>query len=469
MILLADLRQGVASAPIWFRVVIVITVIATLARFVGLESSPPGFYVDEAAISAQVICARQSSENLAGERWPLFTQVLGEGYVTPVYLYSAVAWTAVFGDSVGGIRALAALYGALTVAGVFALALALWRDPRVAWLSALCAAISPWSFLFSRIAWDPPLAPCFLVWGLALLMRSGRHQRWTGGAGGALVALACYAYPPTRIHAALVVPAFLAFIYCFRRESRVAIVPFVLAAALVSLPLLERVLTGEIQGRANTLAIWNADYLRTVGVSSIPSIVKLFGTNMALNFAPTYLWSSGDANLRHSTQAVGQWSWLEVAALGVVAIPAIFAMLFRTREQSFLMGLVVWGYVSAVVPAALAWESNPHALRSIGAYPFLALAAGVVLARAVAKWPNFAFVIPTLAGAFFAYYSVDFFARYPERAARWFDSEIVESARHIDARPAGRSLETEIKALQRDYPDMAIKYYQLRAGKMRCG
>jgi len=48
-----------------------------VARFTGLDRAPPGFYVDEAAIAAQVICLRTTGADADGNPWPLFAPVLG--------------------------------------------------------------------------------------------------------------------------------------------------------------------------------------------------------------------------------------------------------------------------------------------------------------------------------------------------------------------------------------------------------
>ena len=50
-----------------------------VARFHGPDRAPPGFYVDEAAIAAQVICLRTTGADADGNPWPLFAPVLGGG------------------------------------------------------------------------------------------------------------------------------------------------------------------------------------------------------------------------------------------------------------------------------------------------------------------------------------------------------------------------------------------------------
>ncbi len=461
-------RSERARAPIWLALVAAVTVAVGGLRFVGLESSPPGFFMDEAAGAAQIICVRQSGANAFGTPWPSFSPVLGGGFLTPPYLYSAMAWTAIFGDSVAAFRSIAALFGVLTVAGVFVLAQALWQRREVSWLAALCASLSPWGFLFSRIAWDTALAPGLFVWGLGLLLRESRRPRLSAGLGGILVALAGYAYPPLRAQAVLTVPFFVLFAH---RRSRppAAIATFAITLILAIIPLARLTLSGELQGRFHTLSIFNERFLSRFGGFSVPLVTLVFLRNLAVSFSPVYLFWSGDRNLRHSTQAVGQWGALEILGV-VIAVGMLLARrrLWRNRDEALSLGLIVVAYVFAIVPAALTWESNPHASRSIGAYPFIALFAGFALARAIDMWPRLPAAILAVALVFAGWYFWDLFTRYPERSAAWFDAPVVERAHAVSKTGSAADYERALRSIDPGYPDLAILYFKLSSGHMTC-
>ena len=403
---------------------------ATLLRFVALDRSPPGLYIDEAAIAWQVACVRETGADLFGRRLPLFSPVLGGGFVTPGYLYAGAAWTAVF-DGPHALRALSALFGALTVAGVYLLALALWSDRRAALFAALCAALSPWGFLASRIGWDPPLAPCLLVAALWLQLRHSARPRLDGMLAGVLAAGACYSYPPLRVQAPLVLALAAAFTWVHRPERRAVLPPLAASAATLLLPLAALTLDGTLQGRFNALSVWNPDYLARQGGGSLPLVLRLVAENLALNLSPGYLFLHGDANLRHSTRAAGQWGWLEIAGLlAALLLLARGKLLQRAGEGWILLGLAGC-YLAGLLPAAMTHEGNPHALRSLGAQPFAALASGFALARAAAWRGELAAATAVLAVAFSVYWFWDFFARYPTRAQAWFQTpqQAVEDVR----------------------------------------
>jgi hypothetical protein len=126
------------------------------------------------------------------------------------------------------------------------------------------------------------------------------------------------------------------------------------AAFLVSiLPLARLTFSAEFQSRVGFMSITNADYLRPLGGFSIPLVIKIFLRNMALNLSPKYLFLTGDGNLRHSTQRSGQWSWLEIFALGAGIAVAIRGRLFKNRTEAVTLALLAWAYLAGVIPAAM--------------------------------------------------------------------------------------------------------------------
>jgi hypothetical protein len=282
------------------------------------------------------------------------------------------------------------------------------------------------------------------------------------------VALACYAYPPLRAQAALTVPFFVLFAHR-RGRPTAAIASFAITLVAAIIPLARLTLSGELLGRFHMLSIFNERFLARFGGFSVPLVTLVFVRNVAVSFSPIYLLWSGDRNLRHSTQAVGQWGALEI--LGVVIAGGMLLAhrrLWRSRDEALSLGLIAVAYLFAIVPAALTWESNPHASRSIGAYPFVALFAGFALARAVDMWPRLPAAILAVALAFAGWYFWDLFTRYPERAAAWFEASIVERARVVSRAGSAADYERALRSIDPGYPDLAILYFKLSSGHVTC-
>lgn len=436
--------------------------VATGLRFVNLEQSPPGFYIDEAAISAQVICVRESGESLQRQRLPLLAPVLGGGYITPTYLYPAVAWTAMFGDSVTAFRGYTAFFSVLFIAGSFFLALRVWGTDEAAYLAATAAAISPWCFQFARIAWDPALAPAFTVWAFVFFW--GRRE-WEFALSGVLFALAAYVYPPLRVQLAIMLPFALAGLMFVRKRPARPYMWTILAALVVAAPLLVKTATGEIQGRFDALSVFNHAWQQTTYGATGPLIgVQALFENIALLLSPKFLFVSGDANLRHSTGSFGVWSYLDfVAILGIIALA--IARRERAREWWFEISFCIVGYLAGILPAAMTWESNPHALRSIGALTFLVLGVGGALG---ALWRNSRSMRASIVGiavVSFALFVHVYFVTYPPIARVWFDADVKETALRVPL----RDLPMILRSQGVNYDPMGLAYYQLSSGLMSCG
>ncbi len=448
-----------------------LVVLGGAGRFIALELSPPGFYLDEAAGATNITCISQTGADAAGVPFPLFSRGLGGGFVTPAYLYFGAVWAKVFGFSVGSFRSIAAFFNVLTILGLYLLARRLMnRD--VAIYTVLAASMSPWSFQFSRIAWDPPLAPCFLIWAIYFLLRSDRAG--DSAFAGFLLSLSMYSYPPARVQ----IPVLLLPLLWMRKVHGGLhlrpLLAFLGAGAMTALPLIWLTLTGEFQERVQELTIFSKGYLEGPGGNSVGRVAITFVHNMWLHFTPRYLFVSGDANPRHSTQFVGELSWLDTFVLATGAIFVIASGL-RSRKShgrdveesmSFRQALAfaLVGYVAGVVPAALTWESLPHALRSIGSWPFLSLLTGLMMWKITLRWKGFLVAATAVTAAFAIAFSWFYFSEYPARSRGFFDSQIKKAAEH--GRLTGDW--SHFAMASRRYPALASVYYLIQYGGGTC-
>lgn len=177
--------------------VLILIIFWFVVRFVALEVSPEGFYFDETPGATHILCLQENGRDFYGKSWPLFSSNGIGNFTNGPYLYAGTVWTTVFGSSPTSLRAMSGFFVLLTILGIGFLAY------RVGGASLglgvlFTAALSPWAFQHSRIAWDPPLAPAFLVWGLCCLLLGKKY--WSAFFAGLLFALSAYAYKPLVVH-----------------------------------------------------------------------------------------------------------------------------------------------------------------------------------------------------------------------------------------------------------------------------
>jgi len=436
-----------------------------LARFLYLETSPPGFSIDEAAGAAHVLCVQQTGKDCHNKAWPFFSAAAGGGVTTPTYLYFSVMWTSLFGTSPAAFRSVAAFFNILTLLGLFLLAAHFMGNEFAGWVT-LCGAILPWSFQFSRISWDPPLAVCFMMWGLVLLLTY--RGKWSACGAGLFCALAMYSYPPTRLQ----VPLMLLGLGFFIRKRWVEVSWERLAISigllsLVCLPMAKAILFDDLQSRFGLVGIFSSYRDNPVAGENGGVVLLQVLKNIGLHLSPSFLFISGDQSLRHSTGRFGVLSWLDLVA--ILTFGGFFLynrnnwkahLTELQREKLHVIILFsLMGIMTGVLPAALTWESIPHSLRAIGAWPFFCLLSGTFLFVLIKIWPWFSTVSLIIALSFSSLYLVTYFSHYPTISGTWFGTYVIERAREAQVTGDWRRFEASV----RDSP-LSAEYFRRHYG-----
>jgi hypothetical protein len=446
------------SPTSWNALIMLLILVACLARFLGLETSPPGFYVDEAAHAMNAICIQQTGHDGYGVFMPIFAGAIEGGVTPPTLLYTEALWSSIFGTSSASFRSMAAVFNVLTLLGLFLLVTMLF-DAQAGLFVALAGAVSPWSFQFSRIAWDPPLAPCFLIFGVYFFLKSDRQV--DACMSGVFFALAMYAYAPQRAQVPLLIVLLLPLKRYLGRLILSWCLVVVLTMTVLLGPLAYGILFGPLQARFQAVSVFNA-------TPSWANGLALFGENFFRHFGANFLFLAGDANRRHSSGFVGQWDWLDVGALiGGCCYVLVSIVGGRRLRLGRLEAVVLFSglaYLAGVVPAALTNEGIPHALRSIGCWPFLALLVGLTLWRLGRIFVHAVPLALAIAAVFFVAYSWDYFVDYPLRAGNWFDVHVQQYAEVTRLRGDWGHFKDSFPA-QFDLPR---RYFSVRYGGRSC-
>lgn len=407
-------------------------------------------HADEAVVAAESIALLETGFN-SHHRRMLFTPMEAGGYASPTHLYPKAAWILIAGHSIAALRTYAGLEATLLLAGLFFLARSR-LGTRAAVLVLLAGCLSPWIFQFSRMAVDDPmLSLCGLVWGMYFFLRSPKLP--DGIAAAVCFSISVYAYSSARVTLFFLVPLLL----WVKRPDGKATFRYLAAFAATGLVLCSPIIIGALQGtllsRYAVVGIFSPTNLKD---TSLPAAFGEFSYNIRLHLTPDYLFINGDANLRHSTQFTGQFSWLDTLALllGLVLFGLAAARSGRLPINRFVV-LCGGGFVVGTFPAALTLEGVPHSIRGSGCWPFVALLTGFALTRAEQRW---AWALPTcavVAVLFASGFLRDYFQAYPKRARDDFQVTRLEAAKLGQATGDWRTL----ARLTRTDPPMAIRYY----------
>jgi|GEM_PF-1815290 len=175
-----------------FFTLAVLTLLAALARFMVIESIPPGYWYDEAHKSIIAL------EIVRGLRAPIYVtdiQGLESGYF---WLLAGVF--KIFGASYFATRYLSAFIGTLTVPLTFWSIKKVYNDDRLALLSAGVLSFLLWHVHWSRTGLETILVPFFSILLLGLMAWAWQKQTWWAFAlAGAALGLSQYTNPGARV------------------------------------------------------------------------------------------------------------------------------------------------------------------------------------------------------------------------------------------------------------------------------
>ncbi|MDP3999302.1 MAG: glycosyltransferase family 39 protein [bacterium] len=444
-----------------------ILIIASFLRLYNLTDLPPGLYPDEAMNGNNALEARATGH------WKVFYPENNgrEG----LFINIQGLFLAVLGNQPWALRLPSAIFGILTVLGIYFLTKELFQEwpkkdlgfkmsraEKLALLAAFFIAVSFWHINFSRIGFRAIMAPLLLTWGIYLLIRAFRKPHWFAPIiAGFIYGLGLHTYIAYRATPLLIVICFWLMVrkYGWEPVLRIGFI-FTVIAFLTFLPLglyfWEN--PAEFFGRTTQVSVFNS-----------PAPLKNLGENI-LKTAGMFNFS-GDWNWRHNIAGRPLLFW----PVGILFLVSIFYgvyLVFRgfiisnlrsliskqipnpdnNNRQNFII-LLAW-LVIAGLPVIVSNEGLPHALRAILMAPpvFIIAAFGGISAYEFLKqhWSRSSSVIGCL---FVAVLVVESFYSY---FITWGKNPNVQGAFSADYIQIGRTL----NSLPKELP----KYVVIQAG-----
>jgi len=422
-------------------VLLLILIIASLLRLANIDSAPPGLYPDEAMNGNNAIEALETGEFKA-----FYPENNGrEGLFANIQAGSII----IFGNEAKALRIPSAIFGILTVLGVYFLTKELFeQNKKLALLAAFLVATSFWHINFSRIGFRAIMAPFFLVWStyyLLLALRkfkegmSATHYLLLTSIGGLLFGLGVHSYIAYRVMPLM----FVALVPFFWRKKEFYVISgvFLLFTIIATAPLmLHFAQTPEdFFGRTTQISVFNSE--NVIGELALNTVKTLGMFNVV-----------GDFNWRHNLAGKSELFWPVglLFLLGVwTGIRSIFKKLFtKKRSENVIAYTVLFAWFSiAMLPVIISNEGLPHALRAILMIPpifILAAVGGITLYRYLEKGFKSKSLLRALVGLFFILLTIESFNTYFVEWAKnsetrgAFNQNYVDVAHKINALPNER-------------------------------
>lgn len=354
--------------------------LALFLRFYKLDQFPLSLYWEEAALGYDAYSILKTGADFHGQKFPLVAFKSFGDYKPSGYFYTTVISQAFLGLNHLAVRLPSALAGVAIIIFTFLIAQQIFSQHKqkklIGFLSALLVAFSPWSFQFSRAAFEANLAAAFSAVAIWFLLKA-RHQPKNLLASTLFFALSLYTYHSSRIFIPLLLIGFILF---FRRSVKTHW-RWWLTSAIIGLiivfPLIQNLNQPAIKHRWQETSaftdlepIIRLNQLRQDHNNSLISraIYHRYWwyagqtlQKLASHFDLNYLFISGDSNRRHSTGESGIFYPLDAVLLFAGLI-----FIFKSKNKGLKL-LPLW-WLAALVPASLT-KATPHALRTLLAIP----------------------------------------------------------------------------------------------------
>jgi len=426
--------------------------LASIFRFWGLDRVPPGLFGDEVDVGYHAYSLLKTGKDYLGQPWPVYLHSLAE-WRAPLFIYSVIPSVAVFGLNEWGVRVPAAFWGVLDVVVVFFLVKELFAETKLAFLTGLFLAISPWHLQYSRAAFEVTLL-LFLFLAGALFFIKGLKKPIFFIFSAIFFALAPYTYSTGSLFLFLIA---IALVFIYRREifkiglSNKFVLFSLLLFFVMLFPICRKILSGEAVARFNYLSVFQDQKLiEQINLARVESLsdskqinqvswieklnhnrpliwLKTIGNNYLEAFSTEFLFVKGDPNQRQSVGIMGEMYWVDLIFL----IAGFWYLLKRKDQAGFLV--LIWLFL-APIASSLTRDGGNHATRLILMLPALMIisACGVVFLLSTFWGRKYILPILSLFLIFnFCFYQHYYWIHYPLNSWLWWDIGYKEPMKYI--------------------------------------
>ncbi|MEK7526382.1 MAG: glycosyltransferase family 39 protein [Patescibacteria group bacterium] len=450
-------------------VLVGILFLASVLRLTALDKVPVSLFGDELDLGYQAYSILKTGKDYYGNFMPLHFHSLAE-WRTPLYLYSAVPSVAIFGISAYGVRLPAAIFGILGVWALYLLIKQLFKNEKLALVSAFVLAISPWHIQYSRAGFEVTQLLFFLLIGLYFFFKSLKNGKylWLSAASFCLT-------PWVYSTAKLFTPFLLVFLFLSYRKQILALPKRYLTYALIALaivgtPIAYSTVFGGGAQRFSYISIFSdpttesevgtargvdAKARGETGTGLNPTALDrlvhnkfTFWGGMVINnylepFSADFLFNRGDPNLRHSIEKMGMMYKVEIVTLLIGTV-----LFFAKYEDKKIKSFIAFWIIAGVLPASITAGGGHHATRLILILPPLCFLVAYGMYEGYKLFaPKYRilvlFTYALVLGLNIFFYQHNYWMHNPTYSERWWHAGFEESIKSV-------------KQLEKDYDTVVI-------------
>ena len=373
--------QQIAVKSKW--ILPLILTFAFLFRIVALDKYPIGFTPDEASFGYDAYSILHTGKDQWGKTFPLVLKSFGD-YKAPIYTYLAIPFIFIFDLTKFAVRLPNVLLGTGAVYVLYVLVFELLKSKKIAILSALFLAFSPWHIMMSRGAFEANLITFFLPLGVYLFLK----KKYSLSA--LLFGFNLFTYHSAKLITPIIVVALVVFYSGEIKELgfKKLVRPILILFVFVLLTLYS--FTQGAGARVKDVNIFSGSteegsVLKNLAVLSGEPYLKSklfhnkftvsfdrFINNYVSYFSPQFLLTKGPAETTYGMMP-GQGVLNLVEFIGLIAF--VFYLAKHKNLKSSLL-LILWLLIS-VIPASLATGPGYAGNRAVAMVPVIQIISAI--------------------------------------------------------------------------------------------
>src|SRR3989344_60256 len=418
---------------------ILIVGLALILRVYNLGSNPPSVYGDEQSFAWNAWNILKTGTDEYGTPWPLQFRAFDD-YKAPIPVYLLVPFLSFGGLQTFVVRLPVALFGTATVYLLYLLVkqfdLNKQRSEKIALVSALLLAISPWHLHLSRGYFESTIALFFFVSAIYFFVKAREKNNYLSYSSLFFV-LTLYTYFTPRIVILLFIPFLLWWgkDWVFKAKQQLvyaAVILFVLTLPLVKISLFDKGLSriDKLTDSRSEQIVREVErdrngansplFIKTILHNRPFYWVRILVNDYIEQFSVNFLFLYGDSSLRYGIGNFGML-YLVTWPFFLIGFPVLFI-----RQRKIFWLLIGW---MAIVPLPAAVVGRPFAVRSLALVPALVIfsAAGIVYMTNMPRKTITKRIIAAVLGlgivCSLGYYLFRYNLEYPSYAATWWGWE----------------------------------------------
>jgi len=381
---------------------ILIIILAAVLRLYNISNNPPALSWDEAAIGWNAKSIFHTRRDEWGTRLPLTFRSFGD-YKAPVYIYLTAPLVGFFGLNEINIRLVSVLAGITSVIVLYLLVEKL-INKKTALISSALFAITPWSILISRGAFEQNLSLLFILVGVYFFTLALKRILWLFPSAASFI-LSLYTYHSPKIFVPIFILTILS-IYkkkLINKKNRNHLIAVAILGAVLLTPLAKATFSSGAALRFSGTSIF---YEKEAKKPLSLKLFKSISSNYLTHYSPSFYFKGVTENFRTQTKQGG----LLLLTTTPFLLYGLF-FLFKNRQKNWAKLLFSWLFIGPV--AAAIGREAPHSIRAMNMLPALLIISSLGINLTIKRFQSFKKPIILLFIVNLSFFLYHYFIQYP--------------------------------------------------------